>query len=184
VRVFLDFEASSLAKDSYPVEVAWVFEDGLSESHLIQPLPRWTDWDEAAARIHGITRADLSRGMPVVELGRRMLETLGPHTLYASSPSWDGKWLSVLLRGAGLPRHALRLGDTDALQVEAASEILARYVPDDALGPAVAELVENVRRAATGPVLHRALPDAEQERRLWLAVREAARQAADRLSRP
>ncbi|RTL19639.1 MAG: transcriptional regulator, partial [Sphingomonadaceae bacterium] len=24
--VFLDFEASSLAKKSYPIEVAWVFE--------------------------------------------------------------------------------------------------------------------------------------------------------------
>ena len=36
---FVDFEASSLAKDSYPVEVAWVFEDGACEGHLIRPAP-------------------------------------------------------------------------------------------------------------------------------------------------
>ena len=57
--VFLDFEASSLGKDSYPIEVAWVFEDGRSETHLIRPAPAWTDWDERAAAIHGILRADL-----------------------------------------------------------------------------------------------------------------------------
>jgi hypothetical protein len=45
---FLDFEASSLGKKSYPIEVAWVFEDGTSESHLIKPAPEWTDWDPAA----------------------------------------------------------------------------------------------------------------------------------------
>ena len=37
--VFLDFEASSLAKRGYPIEVAWVFEDGRAESHLIRPAP-------------------------------------------------------------------------------------------------------------------------------------------------
>ena len=37
--VFLDFEASSLGKRSYPIEVGWVFEDGRSEAHLIRPAP-------------------------------------------------------------------------------------------------------------------------------------------------
>lgn len=46
--VFLDFEASSLSKQSYPIEVAWVFEDGRSEEYLIRPAPIWTDWDSAA----------------------------------------------------------------------------------------------------------------------------------------
>jgi|GEM_PF-6618298 len=34
--VFLDFEASSLSKQSHPVEVGWVGEDGAGESHLIR----------------------------------------------------------------------------------------------------------------------------------------------------
>ncbi|WP_171905933.1 hypothetical protein [Sphingobium phenoxybenzoativorans] len=52
--VFLDFEASSLAKRSYPIEVGWVFEDGSSAAYLIRPAPDWTDWDAGAAAIHGI----------------------------------------------------------------------------------------------------------------------------------
>ena len=47
MRVFLDFEASSLSKDSYPIEVGWAGEDGSTEAHLIRPAPDWTDWDAA-----------------------------------------------------------------------------------------------------------------------------------------
>jgi hypothetical protein len=57
--VFLDFEASSLSKQSYPIEVAWVFEDGESEEYLIRLAPLWTDWDPAAEAIHHIRRATL-----------------------------------------------------------------------------------------------------------------------------
>ena len=35
--VFLDFEASSLSDDSYPIEVGWAGEDGSTEQHLIRP---------------------------------------------------------------------------------------------------------------------------------------------------
>jgi hypothetical protein len=59
--VFIDFEASSLNKDSYPVEVAWVFEDGRSRSFLIRPAPGWTDWSAEAEAIHGISRDQLDR---------------------------------------------------------------------------------------------------------------------------
>ena len=52
--VFLDFEASSLSKRSYPIEVGWVFEDGKAEAYLIRPAPDWTDWDEEAEAIHHI----------------------------------------------------------------------------------------------------------------------------------
>lgn len=45
---FLDFEASSLAERSYPIEVGWVFEDGAGEAHLIRSAPEWTDWTIAA----------------------------------------------------------------------------------------------------------------------------------------
>ena len=60
MRVFLDFEASSLGKNGYPIEVAWVFEDGDSESFLISPIGRWTGWDAAAEAIHGISREQLA----------------------------------------------------------------------------------------------------------------------------
>jgi hypothetical protein len=56
MKVFLDFEASSLSDRSYPVEVAWVFQDGRSESHLIRPATEWTDWDDEAEAIHGTVK--------------------------------------------------------------------------------------------------------------------------------
>lgn len=114
MNVFLDFEASSLSKHSYPIEIAWVFEDGRSRSFLITPLANWTDWSPDAQSIHGITREMLAlKGTSISFVVDEMMRDLEGHVLHASSPSWDGKWLSVLLRAAGRPRHALRLRKSD-----------------------------------------------------------------------
>lgn len=174
--VFLDFEASSLGKRSYPIEVAWVFEDGLSETYLIRPAPEWTDWDEEAAAIHRINRETLvDQGTPHEVVARRMVEQLSGHDLVASAPSWDGKWMSALLRAAGLPRHSLRLRDSDDVHRECAEAILAPIIPAASLAATVADLlaVTQVRWVSQQPA-HRALADAEEERQRWLAVRAAA----------
>jgi hypothetical protein len=172
MRVFLDFEASSLGDDSYPIEVGWVFEDGREESHLIRPAPDWTDWDDGAQAIHGIARTKLvAEGEPHDAVARRVLDELGPHTVYVSAPSWDGKWLSVLLRAGGFPRHAMRFRDSDEAMMAAAVAVL----PDPI---AAAALVERLRReAASRPIAHRALADARAEWRLWQSVGEAAADA-------
>ena len=179
--VFLDFEASSLARHSYPIEVAWVFEDGASEAHLIRPAPGWDDWDAAAEAIHRIPRATLlAEGVAHDAVARRMVEQLAGHDLTASAPSWDGKWLSTLLRAACLPRHALRLRDTDAAQRDIARDMLRDKVPADRLDATV----ENIRiqtiatRSGANPA-HRALADAIEERERWRAVRDAAAQFRD-----
>ena len=176
MRAFLDFEASSLAKESYPIEIAWAWEDGREETHLIRPAPGWTDWDERAAVIHGIARSELlSLGASHVEIAHRVVDSLVGHLVYASSPSWDGKWLSVLLRSAGLPRHALRLRDTDEAQLEAARSGLQRRLPEDGLDATAAELIRRVRAADEGPIAHRALPDAAHELWLWREIGKEAR---------
>ena len=59
--LFLDFEASSLSKQSYPVEIGWIDESGQGESHLLHPAPNCTEWDDEAAAVHGISRRTLSR---------------------------------------------------------------------------------------------------------------------------
>jgi hypothetical protein len=182
MRVFLDFEASSLAQDSYPIEVGWVFEDGRGgEAHLIRPAPAWTDWDASAEAIHHIPRSRLeAEGEPHEAVAARMLEALSAHVVYASAPSWDGKWLSVLLRAAGLPRHAMRLNDVHEAHVEAAREALASVVDDGGLEAAVRQVLAEIAREARSPA-HRALADAEQELGLWLDVRRAAQAYAGRL---
>lgn len=175
--VFLDFEASSLSDHSYPIEIGWAFEDGRAESHLIRPLPDWTDWNERSEAIHGIPRALIEReGEPVADVAARMVDQLAGHDLLASAPSWDGHWLSVLLRGAGLPRHALSLRDTEAACLEAALAALAGH-PDAEL-QASALLNEHRGRWAQDRPAHRALADAGEERRRWLEIHAAARALA------
>jgi hypothetical protein len=172
MRVFLDFEASSLADDSYPIEVGWVFEGGQSETHLIRPAPDWTDWDQDAAELHGLSRERLAaEGEAHDVIARRVLETLGPHEVYVSAPSWDGKWLSVLLRAAGLPRHAMRFRPTAEAHAAAIADAWGRTpTPDEVEG-----LVTLARlTVATEPVRHRALADAQQELRLWREVGRSA----------
>lgn len=176
MRAFLDFEASSLAQDSYPIEVGWVFEDGSGEEHLIRPARAWKDWAADAAALHGLTRERLvAEGEPHDRVARRILATLGPHEVYVSAPSWDGKWLSTLFRAAKIPRHAMRFKPTAQAHAEAVAQALGRT-------PSAQELATIVAAArlaiADQPVRHRAKADAEQELRLWREVSRLARAAA------
>lgn len=176
MRVFLDFEASSLGDDSYPIEVGWAGEDGASETHLIRPAPEWTDWDPTAEAVHGLARERLvAEGEPHDAVARRALEALRPHEVYVSAPSWDGKWMSVLLRGAGLPRHALRLKNADEAHWQAAIDALRGRIPDGEVETLAVSLVREAHlRLQNGPPRHRALADAQAELAVWREVRRLA----------
>jgi hypothetical protein len=182
MRVFLDFEASSLAAVSYPIEVGWVFEDGRPEAWLIKPAPRWTDWDPRAEMIHGIARSRVeTEGAAHDIVARRMLEVLGDQNVYVTAPSWDGKWLSVLLRASGLPRHALRLRNADEAHLETAADLLSALVAPDAAPALTATLLKQARETVTrAPPAHRALEDAERERQIWLEIARLATAEAQR----
>lgn len=181
--VFLDFEASSLEKESYPIEIAWVGESGFEESYLIKPAAEWTDWSDEAEAIHGIQRARLTAdGAPHDEVAKRMVDALGDHALFASAPSWDGQWLSKLLRAAGLPRHALRLQDTEVARKESAEVILQsaslsdlerREAVEKILAEAKSEIV------SLGAPAHRALDDAKRELMIWRNVCARAQAIVD-----
>ena len=176
MRVFLDFEASSLSKDSYPIEVGWTGEDGSEEAHLIRPAPGWTDWDPAAEAIHHIGRDQLlDEGEPHDEVARRMLDVLGPHDVYVTAPSWDGMWLSKLLRAAGLPRHAMRLHEADEAHVGAVIEVFGADPADPLVRAEALDLLFDARRRiSSSPPAHRALADAIQERAVFFEVRRMA----------
>lgn len=179
--VFIDFEASSLGKRGFPVEVGWAAEDGSEEAHLIRPAPGWEEWSAEAEGIHGLSRDQLRReGEPHDAVARRMVDALSGHALYASAPSWDGQWLSRLLRAAGLPRHALRLRDTEEAQrLVAAQALRDAGIPEAAWPKLLDEILGSARRAAekAGPPAHRALDDARRELRLWREVRRRAEAA-------
>ncbi len=169
MRVFLDFEASSLSKRSYPIEVGWVAEDGAGEAHLIRPAPGWTDWDASAEAVHGISRGQLNNeGEPHEAVCARLIELFEGNLVHAGAPSWDGHWLSMLLRGAGKPRHLLRLADTEAAFVAAARDRLGQ----GAVEVAIADLIARARAKVDGtPAAHRALEDARRDWRIWREIR-------------
>lgn len=177
MKAFLDFEASSLADRSFPIEVAWVFEDGRSEAHLIRPAPGCDDWDAAAEALHGIDRDNLANeGEPHEDVALRMVEELSGHDLFASAPSWDGKWMSVLLRGAGYPRHTLRLRDSDHAARETASAILEGRMSAERAALEIDRLLDRVANREVAAPVHRALPDAQAEHERWALVARWARE--------
>ncbi len=186
MRVFMDFEASGLTQDSYPVEVAWVFEDGRQESHLIRPAPGWTAWSASGEETHRISRAVLEeKGEPAEAVARRLVEALSGHDLYASAPEWDGKWLGDLIEAGGFPREALTLRDTELAQAEIIAETLgidlatAPRDPGEELPSAVETIMVLAAMEERRPHHHRALDDAEEERRRWVKVREMAEKHKD-----
>ena len=176
LRSFLHFEATSLGRYGFPIEVAWVFEDGAEESHLIRPAPGWNDRHPGSKAPNAIPRDCLAvEGEPVEAVARRLAEQLGEQTVFASAPFWDCKWLALLLRSAGLSPWAIQLVDIDVGLLELAGAILAPSLPSSAIPRATRRILADVsaRFAATSRT-YRALPDARTERERWLAVSELA----------
>ena len=103
-----------------------------------------------------------------------MVEVLSGHRLYATAPSWDGQWLSKLLRAAALPRHALRLEDTTVAHGRLVRRVLMDTgLPEEAARPLAAALLTAIAAEPMDdkPPAHRALADARAERALWQAIR-------------
>jgi hypothetical protein len=90
--------------------------------------------------------------------------------------------MSVLLRRAGLPRHALRLKASDDAHRTAVAEVLRGRLPESEVQTLAGRLIEEARRRLkTGPPRHRALADAQAELEVWREVRRLAeREAAGR----
>ena len=184
MHVFLDFEASSLSDESYPIEVGWVREAGAREAHLIRPAPDWADWDAQAEAVHQIPRALLlPEGEDHREVARRILDALSPHTVYVTAPSWDGMWLSRLFRASGIPRHAMRFKHAGEAHFAAAVEALAGVVAESELEPLAVGVIQRAEAARDDrPPAHRALADAEAEFDLWREVRRSARAVAQAIT--
>lgn len=101
---FLDFEASSLAKESYPIEVGLVALD-IAPGHaeivdtyqsLIAREPEWTDWSEQAEGLHGISRDDLIGRTAACDVARVVNELLAGQTVLSDSVHYDNMWAEAL----------------------------------------------------------------------------------------
>lgn len=142
---FVDFEASGIAPDSYPIEVAVVYPGGEYQA-LIKPASYWEHWSYDAQDMHQIPREQLiSDGQTPLAVAQAMNDLFDGKTLCSDNPA-DCFWLDVLYEAAGIdPTFEVKPIEAFVGR-EAASEILKRLP---------------VRKG------HRALPDA---RDLQLAV--------------
>jgi len=119
---FIDFEASGIAPDSYPIEVAVVSSD-TTFSSLIKPARYWTHWSFDAQDMHGLCQDQLrEQGDTPNAVAKRMNQLFSRQVLCSDSPQ-DSFWLDVLYEAADLvPTFELK-----PLEVfvgrEAASEI-------------------------------------------------------------
>jgi hypothetical protein len=101
----IDIEASGFGRQSYPIEVGWALADGRTGCLLVRPPVHWTHWDEAAERVHGISRETLAQhGHAPADVARRLNVELGSETVYSDAWGHDYAWLARLFEEAQLPR--------------------------------------------------------------------------------
>ena len=172
-RFFLDFEASSLGQGSWPIEVAWVDEYGVSEAHMILPDAAWSGWSRASQEIHRIRLEDVhALGKPADFVAERIVACLRGHTVYSDAPAWDGGWLRMLLDAGGHDPRAVTLESVELACGEACRPLrntmpLRQVMTTAQWIVADAELLEEARLR----IRHRALPDAEALRWTWCEIR-------------
>ncbi len=110
----VDFEASGLHPESYPIEAGWSLPDGTVKSMLISPasVPHWTHWDfNAEYATHRLSRARLIEvGHEPRAVADAMNDDLKGLTVYSDNIANDEFWCDVLFEAAEVERE-FQFGD-------------------------------------------------------------------------
>lgn len=102
--IFIDFEASSLGEESFPISVAWGSNEHDIEYHLINPAPvcDWDDWDDGSEFLHELTREKLEReGSHPLLVCNRLLKLRNQIIFSDEGFDFDRFWLERLMSWAG-----------------------------------------------------------------------------------
>jgi hypothetical protein len=127
-RWFVDFEASGIAPDSYPIEIAVVAAD-FEYQALILPVYHWTHWSWDAQDMHGISRENLfANGLEPSLIAVELNSTFAGARLCSDSPQ-DGFWLDTLYEAAGIQPSFELLPIEDFVGRSGASEVY-RLLPN------------------------------------------------------
>jgi hypothetical protein len=158
---FLDFEASSLSPESWPIEWGVARCDAPVASGLIAPAPTWPDkaWSLRSAGVHKISRGSLASADPPHRALTRLEAAVRGALVFSDAPDFDNLWLARLAEAAGRP-PAFGILDWTL-----------------ALGPALRHplfpgIVDSADRRA--PRTHRAGPDARHMLEVYLMSRALA----------
>ena len=107
---FIDFEASGLGADTYPIEVAWSLPNGTVKESLIVPLGTWTYWDKNAEKVHGIQRMEILRhGRAASELCFDLVEDLACQVVFCDGGLCDAGWLNQLMDAGAVEKCPFQL---------------------------------------------------------------------------
>jgi hypothetical protein len=118
---FLDFEASSLSWESYPIEVAWGNELSNIMSYLISPesIDSWTDWNPESEKIHKINRLELiESGTNPTKVCELIANDLSSNVVYTDNPDWDSLWLRRLFMSCDVILPPIDIRHVDSLLIE------------------------------------------------------------------
>lgn len=149
--MFLDFEASSLSDGSWPIEIgyAW-FADGRVETRaiLIEPRADWSmaEWSEDAARVHGLSLADVRGGAPAAAVAAET-DVFTHFDVVSDNPAWEQRWLDCLRAGSERRievtslRAAMR-ARLDEAEASAITRALFRTEAPHRAGPDAARLAQ------------------------------------------
>ena len=201
--LFLDFEASGLYHGSYPIQVGWAgLKAGTTDNTygheiMIKRPPQWRSWSTQSEDVHGIsTRMLLEEGMPIDEAARLTIEAIDEaDAVYSDAPSFDGKWLGMLLHEGGIEQERIH---KTVKRVEDASDAwgkacrpLLRFLepPDSRKRDMSVKLVRDKAMLLISQAFnqeecrprprHRALADAEGLLWIYLEVSRRARKVTE-----
>lgn len=104
--IFIDFEASSLSSDSWPIEVGLstaTSERVATWSSLIRPRATWSmdAWSPQSAWVHGIALADLQEAPPADLVAAEVVARIAGRVLVSDAPEFEIRWLRRLLETCG-----------------------------------------------------------------------------------
>lgn len=155
----LDFEASSLSLESWPIEIgiSWLQEGRIQTwSSLIRPAPEWeiSDWSARSATVHGIAREDLLDAPTASAVVNDFFSKLPRKLLVSDAPEFEARWLARLLTAAGyvdVPQiadyHDVSYKQFSGLALDMLYESLSRYPAPHRAGPDSARLAKAWRKA-------------------------------------
>lgn len=151
--IFIDFEASSLARGSYPIEIAWGGVDVRVQSYLIRPSERWIEashlWSYEAEEAHGLSiEFVIDNGCDLAEVAHKAVVSLGSHdAVYSDNPVYDQAWLDILCKEAGIGNASI--------EIQNFNELLSSFADK--------RLIQDAYHRANqiSPPIHRAARDVE-----------------------
>ena len=102
----IDFEASGFGPNSYPIEVGLALSNGYRYCRLIKPDKKWSEWQEDAEKVHGISRAKIEKhGASIKDVANELNGLLEGKAVYSDGWVVDEPWLIKLYEKAKVARR-------------------------------------------------------------------------------